>query len=326
MRWSSSEHRPSGVARRPLAERRGPSWRPVCVMLVLALAGCSGHAARRSDGGGPATALRLAPSPPTVTAQLAAVLDVPHVDPNQCRYAWRLNHQEIYGATTGRLDPHQFRKGDLIGVVVTIPGPDGEPSKILRTEARVANTPPVVRSARVTADPSNGGADLEASTDCWDPDGDPITCSYRWFRNGQPIEGETGVRLPAMSFTRGDRIAVQVVARDGEAGSEPMRSDPFTLDNRAPLFTAQPEQLPSDPGAFRYQARATDPDGDALHFELVKAPTGMTITPGGAIEWALPAPDARQGEYAVTIRATDSKGGEATQDFTIRLSAAGSKL
>ena len=62
-----------------------------------------------------------------------------------------------------------------------------------------------------------------------------------------------------------------------------------------------------------------DPDGDSLHYELTQAPAGMTIASGGAIAWPLPPRDQRQDEYHVTVRATDPKGGSATQEFTLRV-------
>ena len=38
------------------------------------------------------------------------------------------------------------------------------------------------------------------------------------------------------------------------------------------------------------------------------------------MEWPAPAGDPRQGEYKVTLKATDTKGGSATQSFVIRVS------
>lgn len=282
--------------------------------LVLGLAGCSGHADRQSGS----SAVRLSPEPATVTSQLSVVVEASYVDPVQCVYRWRRNNQAVPGAAGPVLDPDKFRKGDVVAVDVAVPAREGQAAQTLSAEVRVADAPPVVRDARVAVDLASGGLELVATADCADPDGDPLNVTYRWFRNGQPL-ADAGPRLSAASFARGDQVTVEAVASDGEQKSQPRRSDEFVLKNRAPRFSEQPTSLSAAEGSFRFQAKATDPDGDAIKFELVQGPAGMTVTPDGTIDWAVPARDVRQPEYPVTIRATDSNGGQATQDFTIRL-------
>jgi hypothetical protein len=287
------------------------------VVLALGMAGCSGPATQRAAGG----AVRLTPDPATVTSQLAVIVDASNGDPARYAYRWRRNNEPLTRVAGPALDPDQFHKGDVVAVDVTIPAIEGATARTLSAEVHVANAPPVIREARVVVDRASGGIELVATTDCADPDGDATTLSYRWFRNGQPVSGAVDARLSAAAFAREDHIAFEAVASDGEARSEPRRSEEFVLSNRAPRFSDPPATLPAPEGTFRFQAQAADPDGDAVRFDLVSGPPGLTVTPGGAIEWSLPARDQRQPEYAVTIRATDPNGGEATQVFAIRLTA-----
>lgn len=70
---------------------------------------------------------------------------------------------------------------------------------------------------------------------------------------------------------------------------------------------------------YRYTAKATDPDGDAVMFDLLDAPGGMILGDNGEILWA---PTADQiGLNAVTVQASDGNGGFATQSFTIAVQA-----
>ena len=63
--------------------------------------------------------------------------------------------------------------------------------------------------------------------------------------------------------------------------------------------------------------RPQDPDGDPVTFELAQAPAGMTITPGGAIEWKFPTDPNGPKNFHVVLKVTDSKGGEATQTIEL---------
>jgi len=72
---------------------------------------------------------------------------------------------------------------------------------------------------------------------------------------------------------------------------------------------------------YRYTVTAMDPDGDPVAFDLNDAPGGMILNAStGQIVWA---PTADQlGSNAVTIQATDGRGGGATQSFNIGVAPA----
>jgi hypothetical protein len=286
-----------------------------CALLV---AGCSGQPAATADSKRD-QGLRLVPDPATTTAELAAIVEVPGQDPTRCRFTWRRGDEVIALASSSALAPSEFRKGDLVSVEVMLPAAAGGGSRTLRAQTRVANSPPVVRTVRIVAEAAGGGAALTASAECWDPDGDSPRPVYRWFRNGKLVPEASGTSFPALDLVQGDRVEVEVVAEDGEGRSEPRRSEPFQLSNRAPRFAAEAPAISSADGVVRVQAMVTDPDGDPLRFELVEAPSGMSIDERGAIRWPLPPREGRPGAVRVVVRAYDPHGGIATQEFTVQL-------
>src|SRR5262249_1498201 len=82
--------------------------------------------------------------------------------------------------------------------------------------------------------------------------------------------------------------------------------------NRPAVFTNQ-AGVPATAGQlFRYDAAATDPDGDPLTFDLPAAPPGMTVHPTlGVLVWT---PTADQiGTQTVVLRVQDGKGGVTLQ-------------
>ena len=76
--------------------------------------------------------------------------------------------------------------------------------------------------------------------------------------------------------------------------------------NEPPQITSSVPLLAYPDVLYRFNLQAVDPDGDALVFQLVTAPTGMVLDePAGQINWT---PDAAQlGAHPVQITASDGQ-------------------
>ncbi|HPA16325.1 MAG TPA: putative Ig domain-containing protein [Verrucomicrobiae bacterium] len=90
--------------------------------------------------------------------------------------------------------------------------------------------------------------------------------------------------------------------------------------NHPPAFTSTPRSTTAPGAEYRYDAIAQDPDGDALAFQLLAAPSGMTLTLGpepstSRLVWT-PGPD-DLGNHRITLRVEDGRGASATQSFTL---------
>ena len=80
-----------------------------------------------------------------------------------------------------------------------------------------------------------------------DPDGDPLTYHYRWFRNGQEIAGATSNSLNLASAGNGDRgdiVRAEVYASDGRGAASDPVAQSVTVANTAP--TAGTRERPPD--------------------------------------------------------------------------------
>jgi hypothetical protein len=261
----------------------------------------------------------LSPNPALAASRIDAVFDDRWIDPAKCRFIWSRNGMVIEGARGSSLEPTHFSKGERVSVQVTVVDPAGGSSREMTASVEVVNTPPKVTGATLSLATVGGSAVVQANVQSADLDGDDVSLEYRWFRNDAPVTDGTGPTLAMQGLARGDRVAVEVVASDGQVSSAPSRSEPLAIDNRPPVFTSQPRVPRATDKEFRYKADAVDRDGDPLHYELVSAPDGMTLDPTGMLVWPLPAQNQRQSAYPVTIKVTDTKGGEAVQEFSVRL-------
>ncbi|HKY50859.1 MAG TPA: hypothetical protein VJP45_06355, partial [Candidatus Limnocylindria bacterium] len=99
------------------------------------------------------------------------------------------------------------------------------------------NAPPAMVSATIAPASPDTDDVLTATAVAQDPDGDAITYSYQWTRNGVDIAGATGATLDLGrpgNGDRGDAIAVRVTASDGGSTSDPLTSASVTVANTPP--------------------------------------------------------------------------------------------
>lgn len=85
--------------------------------------------------------------------------------------------------------------------------------------------------------------------------------------------------------------------------------------NRNPSVTSQPPPFIAGREAFAYQIQATDPDGNALRYELTAGPAGMTVDPAtGLVRWAAQFFGGR-----VKVVITDGQGGRVIHGFNLQV-------
>ena len=86
--------------------------------------------------------------------------------------------------------------------------------------------------------------------------------------------------------------------------------------NQVPEFKATPDTEALVGKGYVYTATAVDADGDVLTYSLLEKPQGMEIdSETGIISWNPVAGDI--GNHAVTVEASDGKGGVAQQKYTL---------
>src|SRR5205807_475623 len=115
-------------------------------------------------------------------------------DPITYAYQWYKNGQAIGGATAATLSlpGSGVRKGDHVTVKVT-PG-DGivQGTTVTSAAVTVADSAPVIGSVNIVpSNPAVTGTLTANVVNPSDADGDAITYSYQWCKNGQAITGAT---------------------------------------------------------------------------------------------------------------------------------------
>ena len=181
------------------------------------------------------------------------------------------------------------------------------------------NSPPRVRRIRLQPPgPITAGVPLRAFPEGLDADGDEISYRYHWSVNGSTIsDAET---LETGDLRRGDVVQVSVFATDGEDTSEGFEGPRLEVANAAPVILSQPGAETADGGGFRYVVKARDPEGSIdLRYRLAEAPDGMTLSPGGEVEWH--PSTGQKGRFPVEIVVEDADGGRTAQRFELTVGA-----
>jgi len=323
---------------RCIPKSNGCPSRLTILLLALTL-GCTGESPQpaggptRGGGGAPAgtavtagggnqppvaRSVRIFPNPVLLKGSALAQADGddPDGDPVTFRYQWLANGAALVGETGATLMPARLKRGDLLSVEVTPTDgkTDGAP---LRADAvPIANSPPEVTRI-VLPSVVRVGDPVEVRVEGSDADGDPITYSYRWWRNKTLVlEGDRSV-LDTTGFARDDTIAVEVTPRDAADQGKPLPSLPVTIANSPPKITSLPPSR-IDQGLYQYLVTATDADGDRLTYLLAAGPPDMKIeAASGRIDWRI-APETK-GAFSIRVAVEDGRGGRAFQDFELRL-------
>ena len=119
-----------------------------------------------------------------------------------------------------------------------------------------------------------------------DPDGDPVTLTYAWRRNGVAQPSVTGANYPASLTTRDDVIIATVTAGDG--------TDSTSVDATVSIADTPPTlTVTGAPTDVNYGDMVTfsvaagpDPDGDPIGNYVVKlGPAAFDVSNAGTVTW-----------------------------------------
>jgi hypothetical protein len=248
--------------------------------------------------------------------EVAVIAKDPDRDRVSVEIEWYRNGVLVEGQSQTTVPPGTFSRGDRIYAIAFVS--DGVHDVSAQTAAiSLGNAAPTLRRVRITPPQASALDVLQAEAEVEDLDGDEVELRYRWYRNGQPIADATGPRLSSGTGHRGEQIAVQVQATDGDAEGPWVGSTPVVLANAAPGITTQPNYALSGSGQYSYEVAAVDPDGDRpLKYELIQGPPGMSVdVASGRVTWRVPA-DAK-GVYPIEVAVSDPYGGKTTQQYSL---------
>lgn len=191
-------------------------------------------------------------------------------------------------------------------------GAEDRQSFVIRIEG--ANQPPVIRS--VPPQQAVVGALYRYAVDAYDPEGETVSLTLRSAPAGVSWDAAAG----ALTWTPApEQLGLQafvVEARDpqGATATQSFQVAVNWAPNEAPRIVSAP-QAPAIVGQqYRYQVQAVDEDGDVLAYSLPQGAPGMSIDEAGLLTWTPTA----AGSHVVEVRVEDSRGGWATQTFTLQ--------
>jgi RHS repeat-associated protein len=197
--------------------------------------------------------------------------------------------------------------------------PDRLPVRYSERWLAPANRPPAFISTPATSAVVSRQYTYTAVAD--DPDGHAVTYALELAPQAMTIGGQSGLIewLPQASDEGLHELAV--VASDGRGGRAEQRYHLSVAQpgpNRPPFFTTAPSTHAAIGAAYSYDAEAVDLDGDLPTYELLQAPSGMTVDSGsGLVSWPFTLP----GAHAVRLRAADGQGDAAAQEWELSVGA-----
>lgn len=129
------------------------------------------------------------------------------------------------------------------------------------------NRPPAIQRAVVFPAPLVLSGPVAVQVEADDPDRNPLTFRYQWFVNGHRVDGETRSTLSPTFLKLGDKVAVEIVAFDGQTVGKPYKTDQAVVKNTPPeVVRVTIEPTGSDRSEMRVVAEAVDVDQDAIHY------------------------------------------------------------
>ncbi|MDG1484224.1 MAG: hypothetical protein P8R54_31825 [Myxococcota bacterium] len=188
------------------------------------------------------------------------------------------------------------------------PEPEPEPEPV--------NEKPRIKGFVITPNAPNTDTTLQAKIDAVDPEGLVLDVDYAWSVNGRNLIIENGKRLESRNYKKGDIVELKATISDGENIVE--RAGRITIGNAPPIFISDPRNV-QDLDGFRLSV--SDPDGDAITYQIEGAPKGMTVGAKDGVIAYKGSVEEPGGEYDIRLLAVDTEGGEAIWEFSVAVSA-----
>lgn len=179
----------------------------------------------------------------------------------------------------------------------------------------VPNRPP-----RITSTPSleaRLGVPYVYNITAEDTNNDTIRFEIASGPGGMVVNPITGVL--AWTPGVGGKFDVMIRASDGKERTIQNFSIMAIQENRAPQIRSVPGLNATVDILYIYNLSATDPDSDSISFSLESGPANMTVDASvGIVAWTPGTP----GNFTVALKALDSNGAGARQEFIIKVSPA----
>ncbi len=185
----------------------------------------------------------------------------------------------------------------------------------LSAQPAPANRTPVFTSFPVSV--ADVGKSYPYTAQAVDADGDVLGYRLVTAPIGMTMNAASGAIQWSPNPQQLGAQPVVIEVSDSRGGSAEQSFSLLVLspaDNAAPVIVSSPPTAIKLSG-LTYQVIALDADNETLTYRLTDAPSGMTISPTGLINWT---PTSGQfGPHQVAIEVLDTRGGRDSQSFTL---------
>jgi len=159
----------------------------------------------------------------------------------------------------------------------------------------VINGLPSAPAISLSPDPATTTDDLSVSidSDAVDPDGDAVTYSYAWTRNGVASSASTSATLLASHTARDETWAVTVTPSDG-MGTGASATASITVSNTPPVLasaTLSPDPATTTDDLTCTPGSTSDDDGDSVSTTFTWTVDGVTTSGSGTLSASATARD-----------------------------------
>lgn len=235
-------------------------------LVLVALAACNGAPTSPTVAIGPEGAT----TDQDLNLEVVSAAEDPDEDELFTSVKWFVNG--VDAQLSGRVVPSsRTAKGEVWSVEVSVSDGALSAPDVARAEITIQNTPPVMRSLRLTPERVDTFGTLTATAVADDLDADPVDVTLTWYVDDVALE-VTENTLNGDHFGSGSEVRVEAVAFDGEAESEVLVSRTVVVGNLPPSVASasiSPELPDAGTDLTCVPAGWQDLDGDAEGYTYV---------------------------------------------------------
>lgn len=185
--------------------------------------------------------ITYSPSPAFDNASLVGAYDYYDADgdpENGTTFKWFKNGGVISGQTSLTLPNSQFVHFDNLTIEITAANNNATGDPVNGSTVQIQNLIPVISGVAISPTIAYEYSNLTGTYTYYDADGDADQSTYKWFKNGAQIAGETTTSLGSGNFTVGDMIIFEVYGFDGYNYSiAPINSSVIEILNSSANFS-----------------------------------------------------------------------------------------
>ena len=234
-----------------------------------------------------APVVSLQPAAPSGSVDLVAQIDVESDDPESQRvtytYAWAVDETDRPDLTDSSVPAVELLEGAVWSVTVT-PNDGAQDGEQGSASATVHNdAPTVLAHLEPLAPVPNDTITFVYDTEPTDPNGDAVTTTIKWYKNGAyHIDWDGFVSIDPLQVRGGDEFVAQYWTTDGLATTEMQEAFVKVTNTPPEISSATLSPLsPKDADDIKVRVNATDADDNELTYSYVWYRNGVEATDVG---------------------------------------------